>query len=359
MLKLAGMDDAALLGFLAKRHKEVYEAIAATPEFELKGEYTPELLLPVLQTITALVKVDSKAPAPIKQAATALIAKIDKLEEQPEDQLLKSLTGIQEELKKRGARNSAQDAALLQNAHDTICKLGAACAPSSPHAMDGKDVMALPPGSANKADGTTKEGDVMATAAEVAARLAKDAVSSEGNKRGAAVTSPTLPAESSNGVNNEAAPDPAAVGAEAAKAKAKPSWMDDADGDDDQTKASKAKAREMFGKTVTVSQFDLDAMINKAVAAAVRAAPAEVPVIPRVAAPALLQVGKDGTTQKAMTIKEQADVLRKSVTRHAADELGKFAGTGDDDTCTLIKAIHKNHILVPDAELQVLGLSFK
>lgn len=353
-MKIAVMDDATLLGFLGKRHKDVIANIAAVPEFELKGDYTPETLVPVVKTLTALVK-DVNAQEGVKKAATSLLIKLDTLaevEETPTDALAKSLLDLKGALEKRGARNSASDMQLIQHAHDTICKLGAGCIPPVP--AKGKDVMSLPPGSSQKADGVHKESDVMGTAVK------KDAITSEGNARGASVTSPSMPAESSNGKNDDVTADDGAT-------KGKPRFgEDDADGDDDATKAKKGKARKAAqdawnkemgksdGKTIALTEEQLEALITKAL----KASKEGDGVIPRVA-PALLQVGKDGTVQKMESVTDQIDTLKKSVKKHNKDEMGSFAASGDNDTCTLIKAIHKNRIMVPEAELQALGLLAK
>lgn len=365
MDKVAVMDDATMLGFLTKHQQRVFEDISAVPEFELKGEYNAETLLPVVKTLTTLAQ--SSTQESIKTAAGDLLAKFDQYDApavddlSPKDALVKSLAGIEASLAKRGARNSAEDLALLQNAHDTLSKLGAQCATNQ---MDGKAV-ALPAGSVVKTDTTPKDGDVMS-------QVQKDAISSEGNKRGASVTSPSMPAESSNATNNAEAPNPSAVGA--VKAKAKPAWYDDMDGDDDETKAAKSKAREMFGKSekIELTKGELVAMINEAVSKAVGSQPTavvpaaapEVPVIPRVA-PALMSVGKDGDVQKATSVTGQLDELKKGVTRHAADEDGRFRNARpdgkpeDNDTCTVIKAIHAKRVYVPNNELAALGLVAK
>jgi len=368
MDKVAVMDDATMLGFLAKHQQRVFEDISAVPEFELKGEYNAETLLPVVKTLTTLAQ--SSTQESIKTAASSLLTKFDAYEVpaapatvdlSPQDALVKSLQGIETALAKRGARNSADDLALLQTAHDTLSKLGAQCATNQ---MDGKAV-ALPAGSVVKTDTTPKDGDVMS-------QVQKDAISSEGNKRGASVTSPSMPAESTNATNNAEAPNPSAVGA--VKAKAKPAWYDDMDGDDDETKAAKSKAREMFGKSekIELTKGELVAMINEAVSkavgpqptAVVPAAAPEVPVIPRVA-PALMTVGKGGDVQKVTSVIGQIDELKKGVTRHAADEDGRFRNNRpdgkpeDNDTCTVIKAIHAKRVFVPNGELAALGLVAK
>jgi len=181
-----------------------------------------------------------------------------------------------------------------------------------------------------------------------------------------------MPAESTNATNNAEAPNPSAVGA--VKAKAKPAWYDDMDGDDDETKAAKSKAREMFGKSekIELTKGELVAMINEAVSkavgpqptAVVPAAAPEVPVIPRVA-PALMTVGKGGDVQKVTSVIGQIDELKKGVTRHAADEDGRFRNNRpdgkpeDNDTCTVIKAIHAKRVFVPNGELAALGLVAK
>lgn len=262
----------------------------------------------------------------------------------------------EKELAKAGARNSKKDMETLQKCHDSLCELGATCAAPSPHAQDGNDV---------------KPPEVEKIMTNQVSKT--DTVSAEGNKRGAAVTDPKLGPNSTNAVdaedtseqsqekpNNNTKKGKARMDADAAKAKARADMDEDEDEDDDgdeddvpAPKTKKAKKSEGF----SMSNEDLAKMIATTVAATVASTMIEMNkadksggnerMIPRVA-PNLMQVGKGGEVQKLDT-----ETLRKSVTPvsspnmakwHKDDDTTTHAGTGmmvgDNDTATLIKAIH-------------------
>lgn len=270
-------------------------------------------------------------------------------------------------LEKRGARNSKKDMDLLQKAHDALCELGASC--GSAHDKNGA---AVDPTEALKADGSNSEDNDMSSKVNKA-----DAISAEGNKRGASVTDPKLPAESSNNTDSEVGGG-AAAGAvkgksrkdmdadEARKKKARAD--DDEDGDDDEDDMDddsdddseedddeddapmpppKAKGKKSK-KAKKAAGFTADDLA-KAVAVGIKAyADGQASVgavavakgdgavtIPRLGgSPNLMQVGKDGTVQKLGNV----DDLKKSVTAVVAGKID----AGDNDTATLIKAIHAN-----------------
>ena len=272
-----------------------------------------------------------------------------------------------EALAKRGARNSKKDLATIQSIHDATCELGAGCAPG-----------------VAKSTGSVQSSDQETT--QMASRVEKaDTIATEGNKRGAAVTNPTLEPESDNAADAEAeAKDTGAV----RTTKGKPRKgvnpfpqkssardeddMDDDDDDDDSeddddddddeeqvrkememaAKARKAKkAAKRAAKAAGFSSEDL----AKAVAAGVAAALSQMNIggnvkDPRIP-PALMAVSKDGTVAKMTDI----EALKKSVDpvqyvnsaprgdawQPELDHRGKPTGrmVGDNDTLTLIKAI--------------------
>jgi hypothetical protein len=257
------------------------------------------------------------------------------------------------ELKKLGARNSAKDLETIQKVHDASCELGAACAPGS---------------QSDQSTETTK----MATVSK--GGIAANAISTEGNKRGASVTDPSFPAESKNAAEDDKVASD--TGAEKSKPRTDEEANDFANGKGKKSEKRKARAdkahdnenenededendedeedEEPAKKPAKAKKsFDADDLA-KAVAAGVAAAmtqmsKGESTVIPRVA-PNLMAVGKDGVVGKLQSI--DLDSLRKSVQPAAGAPLSKWSPeldyrdqptgrmVGDNDTATLIKAIH-------------------
>lgn len=260
-----------------------------------------------------------------------------------------SLFGVSEDdLAKAGARNSAKDLETLQKCHDALCELGANCKSPGPHDKDGESV-------------NTQE--VVKMGKEVSKT---DTVSSEGNKRGAAVTDPKLEPNSTNAVDAEntaeqgqekptsnAKKSKKRMDADALKRKKAQADEDedddddededddgDDDGDEDDAPAPKAKKAK--------KSFDAEDLA-KVVATAVATAMAGVmqkgevmnkdPRDPR-NVPSLMAVGKDGEVNKFQAV--DVDALKKSVTASSFDTSNSDAlkARGDNGTTTLIKAIH-------------------
>lgn len=248
-------------------------------------------------------------------------------------------------LEKKGARNSKKDLELLQKAHDALCELGASC--GSPHDSDGDSVQPNV--------GVEKMAQVQK----------KDTISAEGDKRGAAVSDPSPGQNSANATTDEdkTLADDGASTAQKGKSKGKipPQFMaqkkkarkdedddmdDDDDEDEDECHDDEEDEEEMpppKAKKKAKKSFDANDLA-KAVAAGIAAAMpqmlevmqksakgGEIEVVIPKAAPNLMQVGKEGVVNKL-----DATTLKKSVTPVNAGKVD----AGDDDTATLIKAIH-------------------
>ena len=267
---------------------------------------------------------------------------------------LRKALGIDTELAKAGARNSAKDLETIQKVHDAACELGADC--GGPHDQDGKDI--------------SKETDDMATANKA------DTVAAEGNKRGSAVTDPKLPANSDNspdaertGEQSQEKPNNNTKKSKARmdedELKRRKARMDededededeDDDGDEDDVKSTKKKASKAKKAKKSFDAEDLAKVVATAVATAMASMLQKVDnskeqtVIPRVR-PNLMAVGKDGDLSKVEDPKSRIEALRKSVTPAAKDR----NDSEDNGTVTLIKAIHANRIMVPQDELNQLG----
>jgi hypothetical protein len=257
------------------------------------------------------------------------------------------------EMEKIGRRNSAKDLETIQKVHDASCELGAACK-----------------GPEDNFEETTK----MATVKK--GGEAASAIVTDGNQRGAVVTAPSLPGESSNAQNDDktdpndgatkskARKDDMDMDMDSGKSKKRKSraqsdddssdddddWDDDDDDDDDDDQDNKsAKARKKAKKAK--KSFDAEELA-KIVATAVATTLASLSknsggaelTIPR-NAPALMSVGKDGSVTKAQNV--DLDALRKSVTPIDRDR----NDAEDRGTATLIKAIHANKqqfLIAPD-----------
>lgn len=249
-----------------------------------------------------------------------------------------SLFGVEEaDLAKAGARNSKKDLETLQKCHDALCELGASCASPSPHENDGEDV---------KPQETMKMAKVSKT----------DTVMSEGNKRGAAVTDPKMEPNSTNAEDAEDTSDQGqekpqndtkkskARDAMAGKKKKRADMdMDEDDMDEDEDDMDEDEDEDFPPPKAKkkAKKFD-EAEMAKMIATVVASTMAQVlgkadnggTMIPRVA-PNLMQVGKGGEVNKLQAV--NVDELRKSVTKVQATA----CDPGDNDTATLIKAIHK------------------
>lgn len=236
-------------------------------------------------------------------------------------------------LAKSGARNSAQDQETIQKVHDASCELGADCG-------------------MNDSVDKHQEGKDMRKA---------DTIMAEGNKRGAAVTDPSLPVNSNNAEwedesspqGQDKQPDPYATkkGKKrtmdmdmAAKGKKRTADMDDPEDDStDDTDDEDDMEDDTPPKAKKAKKFDSDDLA-KAVAAGVKAAFAEINggsiqkgeamTIPRVP-PNLMAVGKGGELSKYVEV--DLDTLKKSV---APVRGSSQAIAGDNDTARVIKAIH-------------------
>lgn len=68
------------------------------------------------------------------------------------------------------------------------------------------------------------------------------------------------------------------------------------------------------------------------------------------AVPNLMAVGKDGEVTKL-----DVAALTKSVDVHPHDAMEIFKKDGDNGTCTLIKGIHKNRVMLDQTDLRALG----
>lgn len=260
---------------------------------------------------------------------------VEKADEPTEDDVQKAIVTI---LEKRGARNSASDLSMLQSVHDTVCKLGAAC--SSMQKEDGQA------GNANSGDSDMAKED----------GVAKDAINSEGAKRGATVTNGTSGAgpQSSNG--QHADPPEGGHGADRGdnnKAKKKPAFLEDNDDDDDDAKEAKKLLKAHRAKQAADAQASSEERIAKSVTATVLAALTEAGVLTKKEdidvviekaappkdndskAPALFAIGKDGKAVKAEGTGKSND-LSKVASRALPGE----KETETVNAATLIKAAY-------------------
>lgn len=227
---------------------------------------------------------------------------------------------------------------LVSKVQDAVTELGALC--NSASAEDSDSVNSQEDIAMNKGTGTGTVG-------------------SEGAKRGAQVTSPSLPSESENGEDAERTSDqgqekPASNAKKGKKGgspfkerKMEMSAKDDDEDDDDDGDEDDDDSKD----TKKAKKYD-DDDLAKAIAVGVRQALNALnksdggEVIPRrTAAPALLAVGKGGEMQKISSV----DDLKKSVTANQyevnefrTDDHGRK--TGDLGTATLIKAIRANPV---------------
>lgn len=250
---------------------------------------------------------------------------------------------------KVGRRNSAKDLETIQKVHDAACELGADC-------------------------GQSFNGDV--SKHEDSDMRKTDTIMAEGNKRGAAVSDPSMEPQSTNAADAE---DTSDQGQEkpnndtkkskkrmdedmARKGKKRADMMDeddddwddsdDSDDDDDdigggdklKPKAKKAK------KSVTLDEESLAKVVASAVVAAMATlskstGSQELDKVNIRNAPHLMAVGKGGDA--AAHVEVNLEDLKKSVSAHPRDIAGPQTQvdqhgikTGDYGTATLIKAIH-------------------
>jgi hypothetical protein len=273
-------------------------------------------------------------------------------------------------LAKIGARNSKADLAIIQKVHDAACELGAAC--KGPHEFDGESVQ--PQEISKMATGKVEKTDTIAA---------------EGNKRGSAVSDPKPgpgPAtQSSNAEDAERTSDqsqeaPASdakkrksrMNPDAMKRKGRPDMDmdddddddmdDDSDSDDDdddedappakkskKVKAAKAEEAEFMKMIATVTATAVASALSQVLGKASGGGTEVIPPV-RGVAPSLMLVGKDGSVSKLQSV--NVDELKKSVQPATAAPLAKWGPeldhrdqptgrmVGDNDTATLIKAIH-------------------
>lgn len=241
-------------------------------------------------------------------------------------------------LSKVGRRNSADDLELLQNVHDTVCKLGAACAEGSGAEKDDTHDDEFP-GEPRKLEGN---GDMK--------KSAQSDIKTQGSKRGATVTDGgDDQTESSNAADKEKTTAPLGshgadrgFSSKKAKAKANEDDEDDEDMDDEDEEDEDDEEEEPPKKKSAKAKKSLESRLRKSITNDVIDALKAVGVIPAPAAqaqqlnvtgaPSLSAVGKDGSVSKATSNED----LKKSV---SAVQASKLSGE-KDDVATLIKASH-------------------
>lgn len=235
------------------------------------------------------------------------------------------------DLRKEGRRNSTEDLGLLQNVHDTVCKLGAACSSGSAEESHDDEF----PGEPRKSEGSDMK------------KSAQSDIKSQASARGASVTDGDgNQAESDNVDDKEKTTAPlgshgADRGFSSKKAKPKASEqddeedeeddMDDEDEEDEEPKQKPKKAKKSLEARLrkSITSDILDALREGGVLKPPAAAAQDLGVT---GAPAVHAVGKDGSVSKATS----AEDMKKSVT---AVNASKLSGE-KDDVATLIKASH-------------------
>jgi len=252
-----------------------------------------------------------------------------KMDEPTDEDVHKAVVTI---LEKRGARNSASDLAMLQSVHDTVCKLGAACSSMQKDEVSGQ---------VDKANEVTNMADE---------EVKKDAIQSEGSKRGATVTNGTAGAgpESSNAAQGE--PPAGGHGADRGiNGKKKKSDDEDDDMSDDDKKEAAKMWKAAKAKEAEDAQTAQESRIAKSVTDNVLAALTAAGVLTKAVEtgvtkatdndgkkPALFAVGKDGTAAKADGLGEGETKL----TKVAASTLPGEKTSDDTNAATLIKAAY-------------------
>lgn len=298
--------------------------------------------------------------------------------------LRSSLFGEDNKVEKLGARNSAKDMETIQKVHDASCELGANC--GSPHDKDGNTVDPDAALKFDEGDQNTGDDDMQKV----------DTISAEGNKRGAAVSSPNAKKpgpESDNADNDDNTADAGQQKSTASTSTKRKARMDangggnshileaekgksrdedddeDEDEDDDappaKDSAKKGKSRKdedededfppkKAKKSFTMDEDSLAKVVATAVATAMAMVKGEGTVRDVRLPPNLMQVGKEGEVAKLQNV--NLDELRKTVTpidmappkepwRAMVDPItGQPTNkmVGDNDTATLIKAIRAN-----------------
>jgi hypothetical protein len=362
-----GVCDVASLGNLINQLK--YLADGAALERQIEGDNSPapeKLKAAAIELLSILSGMAQEESSEMKNGTTAE----DVLSDQAPSGMMPGLyrhdigdlakamrtsLGL-DDLAKEGRRHSAKDLETLQKCHDALCELGATCAGSkgSPHDQDGNSV------------------DPTAGVEKMTKQVNKaDTITAEGDKRGAAVSDPSTAGQQSDNATDAEDTNAAAYGAEAKKAKKNKARMnaeamkrkaqkdmdedddededddddmddmDEDDEDDEEEQAPPPKAKKKAKKVAKgFSVEDLAKAVAAGVAAALPTVLAQMNkgadvTIPRIP-PNLMQVGKDGVVNKLQSV--DIDQLRKSV----APVNGGKIDEGDNDTATLIKAIHKN-----------------
>ncbi len=338
-----GVNDAASLGNLISQLKSVTENFGKADQ-----TISQELRDQSEELLETLTKMASESADEEPSAEDIAIETQPMMRPADSEELSDFAKSLQKSLglAKVGARNSAQDQETIQKVHDAACELGADCGSQVDDTVD-----------------KSHEGKDMRKA---------DTIMAEGNKRGAAVTDPSLPVESDNAEwtddsspqGQDKQPDPyatkkgkkrqmdmdmAAKGKKrqmdmdmAAKGKKRTADMDDLEDDDDfEDDDDTDDEDDSPPKAKKAKKFDSDDLA-KAVAAGVKAAMSEMGhiqkgeamTIPRVP-PNLMAVGKGGELSKYVEV--DLDTLKKSV---APVRGSSQAIAGDNDTARVIKAIH-------------------